>query len=148
MSTRPRSDCAGKVVVAVHDSASGRQAIRRGVAEARHRGCGLHLIRVWREIDLLFSMTRQETARLSKSEKANRFMLEQAAWQAQELAPDLIVTTELLPGDLYEALLGVSKSAKAIVLGDPAPHSSDEISQWLPEHAGCPVIVVSPTPAE
>lgn len=136
----------GRVVVAVHDSPAGERAVVRGVAEARARRCALHLVRVWREVDLLYSMTRQEAARLARSERVNKLMLERAAWRAQQLDPHLTVTTELLPGDLYEALTGVAKTAELIVIGAAEPGSPDDIADWLPRHAGCPVIVVEPAP--
>ncbi len=132
----------GKVVVGVQDSPAGDAALTRGVAEALQRRTGLHLVRIWREVDLLFSMTRSEVARLSKSEKTNKLMLERAAWRAAQLAPELTITTELLPGDLFEAMAGVSKAAQLLVVGSDRSNSDSDISEWIRERAQCPVIVV------
>jgi hypothetical protein len=43
-------------------------------------------------------------------------MLERAAWQAEQLAPDLPVSSELVPADLFEALARVSKGAVLLVI--------------------------------
>ncbi len=142
-----RSSAEGMVVVGVHDTSAAEAALARGVAEAQRRDCGLHLVRVWREVNLLFSMTRAEVARLPKSESANRLLLERAAWQARELAPTLAVTTELSPGDLFETLADASKSAQVLILGTDSPGSDSDIALWLSERVQCPVIVVAAEPA-
>ncbi|HEX2904827.1 MAG TPA: universal stress protein [Jatrophihabitans sp.] len=132
----------GAVVVGVADTPAAGAALARGVREARQRHAGLRLVRVWREVDLLFSMTRAEVARLASSEQANKLLLERAAWQARSQAPDLRVAADLLPGDLFETLAGVSKDAQLLVIGSDTPDSDSEIATWLRQHALCPVLVV------
>lgn len=129
-----------RVVAGVADTASGRAAVRRAAAEAHERNCPLHLVRVWREIDCLLSMSRTEAAELPASEQANRLLLERAAWQARQLTGSLPVTTELVPGDLYAAMIEQSQHAGLLVIGtDELPAG---FADWLHEHAQCPVLVV------
>ena len=134
-----------RVVAGVADTDAGQAAVRRAVVEARDRGCALHLVRVWREIDCLLSLSRTEVARLPTSERANQLLLERAAWQVGQLDGSLQVTTELVPGDLYAALVEQSQDADLLVVGVDQP--GEEVAGWLHEHAQCPVLLVRPEPS-
>jgi len=142
----PLGNAEGKVVVGVQDGLAAAAALRRGVAEAQQRGCGLHLVRVWREVDRLLSLTRAELARLGESEQQNKLLLERAAWQARRLAPELVVTAELRPGDIYQVLAQLGSHAQLVVLGVDDPGSGNDIARWLAEHVQSPVVLVEPEP--
>jgi hypothetical protein len=136
------------VVVGVSDTSSAHAAVARGVDEARSRGRSLHLVRVWEDIDRLFSMTRTEVAHLGASEQENKMILERAAWEAGQIDDQLEVTTELVPGNLLEAMTEQSFSATLLVLGADVNLEEQDFAAWLAQRVRCPVVVVdAPEPA-
>lgn len=131
------------VVVAVSSSASGQEAVRRGVREARQRQARLRLIRVWRDIDRLFSMSRTEVSVLRGQERAEQAILAEAAARASQLDPALDVEAVLLCGDLYDRLLPAAADADLLVIGAGGPDErSSFIGEWFQQHAPCPVAIV------
>ena len=134
-----------RVVVGVADTPSGRAAFHAAVLAAQQRGATLELVRVWRDIDRLFSMTLSETRRLSDSQRHDRQLLDDFRQAVALVAPDLPCTGELLRGDLYEDLLHRSEGADLLVLGaGDESNSSHLIGEWFRRHATCPVQLVQP----
>jgi nucleotide-binding universal stress UspA family protein len=130
------------VVVAVSASPSGQEALRRGVREARLRGARLHLIRVWRDIDRFFSMTRAEAGAMRAQERAEQAILADAVQRAESLDSALLVSAELVPGDLYTAITAAAAHAELLVVGAGDTESrSALIGEWFQRHVPCPVVI-------
>lgn len=131
------------VLVAVSPSPSGREALRRGVREARAMGASLRLLRVWRDIDRLLSMTPAEARALHQQQRGEEAILADALARARELDDTLEVETRLLPGDVYDGLLAAAQDVDLVVLGAGDTESrSASIAAWLQRHARCPVAIV------
>ncbi len=133
-----------RVVVGVSDSAAGQAAIRKAVGQAVTRGCDLHLVRVWRELDWLPSMTRADARALPTWERDDKKILADAADLANSLDPVLGLIVEWAPGDLYAAMTRAADGADLVVVG----RSSDgaiEFGHWLAENVACPVELVAAT---
>jgi nucleotide-binding universal stress UspA family protein len=142
------------VLVAVSSSPSGQEAVRRGVREARQRQGRLRLIRVWRNIDRFFSMSRAEVSALRGEERAEQAILSDAAERAAQLDPTLDVEAVLLCGDLYDRLLSAAEDVDLLVVGAGGvgnlAERSSFIGEWFQQHAPCPVAIVDvpfPVPA-
>lgn len=133
------------VLVAVSSSPSGQEALRRGVREARQMGAHLRLIRVWRDIDRLLSMTRAEVTALRGQERAEEAILAEAAARARSLDRSLNVDARLVPGDVYDSLLAAAKDVDLLLIGSGSPEDrSSFIGEWFQRHAPCPVTIVDP----
>lgn len=131
------------VLVAVSSSPSGREALRRGVREARQMGARLQLIRVWRDIDRFLSMTRAEVSALRGQERAEEAILAEATARAKKLDHSLEVESRLVPGDLYDSLLDAAENADLLLVGAGAPEDrSSFIGEWFQRHAPCAVTIV------
>jgi len=137
-----------RVVVAVSDSPSGQAALRYAVGEAVRRNASLHLVRVWREIGRLYSLSRSEASRLHADERAEEAVLAHAVDRARSIAPELAVVFDFIPGDLYRALEAAARGADLVVVGAGSPeHSSYLIGRWCERHLHVPVSVV-PAPTD
>jgi len=140
-----KTAAAPPIVVGISGTASGRAALSYAVAVAADRGATLHLVRVWRDIDRLFSMTLDEARELSDGQRKERQLLEDSRLAVGLLAPDLRCTTEFVRGDLYSDLLNRSEGADLLVLGAGDPEGTSHlIGEWFRRHATCPVVLVNP----
>src|SRR5579875_1295127 len=110
-------DSARRVVVGVSTSESGRAALRAGVDEARRRHSALVLVRAWRDIDRVFSMTSAEVRDLPLSRARENELLDDAVAAARALDGTLAVTGVLVAADVYPALLDAAAGAEVLVVG-------------------------------
>lgn len=133
------------IVVGVSGSPSGSAALSQAIQVATEQGAHLKLVRVWRDIDRLFSLTLAEARQLSETQRLDRQLLEEARTAVGLVSPAVPCTAELLRGDLYSDLLHLTESADLLVLGagDPAG-TSHLIGEWFRRHASCPVQLVAP----
>ena len=110
-----------KVLVGV-DTSSREAALQYAVAEARRRGCGIHLVHVARPV--LASCALDDIALVEgELRETSQLLLASAADRTQELldelAPDddrLSVSTELTHGSVVAALQSLSWHAGLLVL--------------------------------
>ena len=135
---------APRVVVGVSASESGRGALRFAVSEASVRHAALHIVRVWREVDGLFSMTAARAIGLRDRERADGLVLGEAVEAAHALDPEVQVIPEFVPGDLYAAMQARTEGAGLLVLGAGAgENNSLLIGEWFRQHAHCRVVLVA-----
>jgi len=145
-----------KILVAV-DADDAEAALRCAVAEARRRGCGLHIVHVARPgLDLTCAL---DDVCLVDGELrlAGRPELAAAAGRAQalidELAPDddrLSVSTELTHGSVVGALQALSRHASVLVLqhhgmGPGGETATLSVTAGVAAAAHCPVLAVPDT---
>jgi hypothetical protein len=133
-------------VVGVADSPSGLAAVAAGVREAALRQVSVRLVRVWRDIGWLFSMTLADVKRLPASEQADQRLLAAAAAYAHTVDPAVTVETEFLTGGLYNQLYGEAGRAQLLVLG-AGNEATGLVADWFTRHrpsGGCPVLTVNP----
>jgi nucleotide-binding universal stress UspA family protein len=143
-----------KVLVGI-ESGDCEAALQYAVAEARRRGCGIHLVHVARPT--LFSSCALDDVALVGDELRRTDQLVLAAAEARvhalldEQAPqnELSVSTELSHGPVVTMLSSLSRHASRLVLehrrtgpaGDAVPLS---VTADLAVVAHCPVVVVHP----
>jgi nucleotide-binding universal stress UspA family protein len=132
------------VVVGVGTSPSARAALAVAAQLAEQHAWPLHLVRVWRDVDWFLSAPAGQLPLLSAEEKDDERLLVDEYVRARELAADVPVTCEFVPGSVYAILLERSQGARLLVLGcsgtRPGP---GEIGSWYLEHARCPVRIVA-----
>lgn len=135
---------APRVVVGVSASESGRGALRYALREASARHAALHVVRVWREIDGLFSMTAARAIGLRDRERADELVLAEAVAAAHTLDPEVPVIPELVPGELYSAMQARTDGAGLLVLGvGDGERNAFLIGDWFGQHAYCQVVLVA-----
>jgi hypothetical protein len=78
---------ASRVVVGVSASRSGLAALRVAVHEAVARNATLHLVRVWRDVGWLFSMTAADIMGMRDRERADGLVLALAVEAAHAIDP-------------------------------------------------------------
>ncbi len=131
------------VLVGVSDSAAGKAAIRLAMREAASRACGVHLVRVWRDVCWLPSMTRADAARMPEWERSDKRILAIATAVARRSEPAVEVTAEWLPGDLYAIMQAAARRARLVVVGASGPGDSrSDLGAWLQHNVRTPVVVV------
>jgi nucleotide-binding universal stress UspA family protein len=142
-----------KILVAV-DSGDCEAALVYAVAEARRRGCGLHLVHVARPaMDLSCAM---DDVCLLEGELrlAGRSDLDSAAARAQALIDEhdaddlrLSVSTELTHGSVVAALQSLSRHAALLVMehhgmGESGESATLSVTAGAAAVAHCPVVAV------
>jgi nucleotide-binding universal stress UspA family protein len=135
--TRPR------VVVGVSGGPAGEAALRLGADLAQTAALRLHLVRVFREAEWMFSAPPDELAELADDEQHQRSLLSSAYLTAKQLAPSAVVTAEFVPGSVYELLLVRAKGAHALVLGARTDDEPGPVARWHLRHAECAVLIVN-----
>lgn len=131
----------GPVIVGVPDV--GADALLPiAVGRAREHDVAIDLVRVWRTADWLFSASESGVTELARDEARDHALLNAAAEQIRETAPDVPVIVDFAAGDLYCELLDRTRGASVLVLGDNRDADSS-ITEWYLEHAFCPVVVVA-----
>ncbi|TMR18657.1 universal stress protein [Nonomuraea zeae] len=96
----------GRIVVGTDGSASSTAAVEWAVADAQRRGLPLRIVHVC-----------EQWSRGMDSSEYCAGALEAAADRARDLSRDVEVSTEMLAGNVIEALIGESVSAESLVLG-------------------------------
>jgi nucleotide-binding universal stress UspA family protein len=143
-----------KILVAV-DSTGSEAALRYAVAEARRRGCGIHVVHVDRIV--IWSNVVDEVS-LVEGELRHPGALVLAAAAASvermldEQAPDdgrLSVSTELTHGSVVSAIEALSRHACLAVLehagmGDTGETPTLSVTAGVAAAAHCPVVSVPP----
>lgn len=132
------SEC-GPVIVGVPDTGADA-LVPIAVGRAREHDVAIDLVRVWRAVDWLFSASGSGVRQLVRDEAHDRDLLNAAAEQIHEVAPDVAVLVDFAPGDVYCELLDRTRGASALVIGDD--HGDSSVTAWCLEHAFCPVVVV------
>src|SRR5690242_1765429 len=132
---------AGPVVVGVPD-AGAEALLPVAVGRAREHDVAIDLVRVWRTVDWLYSASATEAKALVHDQEHDRHLLDTAADQIRDLAPDVALLVDFAPGDLYTELLDRTRGASALVIGDDLVEEAS-IAEWYLEHAYCPVVVVN-----
>jgi len=131
------------VVVGVSASHSGLAALRLAVGEAIARNGTLHLVRVWRDVTWLFSMTAADIIGMRDRERADGLVLALAVEAAHAIDPYVHVCPEFIPGDLYANLLGRAEGADLLVLGFGDEQSTEgSVGDWFRKRARCRVVIV------
>ncbi|HEY2296668.1 MAG TPA: hypothetical protein VGH43_02980 [Jatrophihabitans sp.] len=128
---------AGAVVVGVPD-AGADSLLTVAVGRAREHDVAIDLVRVWRTIDQLYPAPATDIA----ASVHDRELLNTAACQIREFAPDVALVVDFAPGDRYTELLDRTRGASALVIGNELV-LEESISAWYLEHAYCPVAVVN-----
>jgi len=131
----------GPVVVGVPDTGA-ESLLPVAVGRAREHDVAIDLVRVWRTVDWLYSASAAGAKALVHDEEHDRRLLDTAAGQLRELAPDVALLVDFAPGDLYTELLDRTRGASALVIGDDLVEEAS-VTEWYLEHAYCPVVVVN-----
>lgn len=141
------------VLVGVDGSASATQAVRWAAREAGRRRVPLVLMHVWTPVPVAVP----HPATLGPYEdglvEQGRELLAEAATAAQEAAPDVSTTTQLIGGSVAGRLIGRSASADLLVLGSRGLGGFSglvvgSIAVAATTHGHCPVVVVRGADAE
>jgi hypothetical protein len=127
----------GAVVVGVPETGAD-SLLPVAVGRAREHDVAIDLVRVWRTVDQLYSAPATE----ADASVHDRELLDTAAGQIRELAPDVPLLVDFTPGDRYTELLDRTRGASALVIGNELV-LEESISAWYLEHAYCPVAVVN-----
>lgn len=131
------------VLVGVDDGPSGRAALLWAIGEARRRDASLHLVRVVRDVDWLFSATQADIATIEADGADDARMLAEAVYQAHLSSPTTTVVSELLTGDLFETLNAYTDTAELLVVGaEDDQTAGDSTGHWFAANAHCPVQMV------
>lgn len=135
-----------RIVVGVSDSPSGRAALQAGIALAVERDATLELVRVWRDVGRLFSLSLHEARLLTESQRRDQEFLDECVTVVRLVAPAVPCTGFLTRGELYDDLLERCTGADLLVLGAGDGGNSHLIGEWFARHAPCPVRLVDAVP--
>ena len=146
---RSRRSLLDTVVVGFDGSTGSRHALDWGGEDARRRGRRLHVIHVWLPPPLV-------AAGLSfPSMPDSQAILDDAVAQATTSWPEVVVTTQSLPGPVADAFIEASIEADAVVVGAPDRRwrgfRDFSSTAWqVAIHSLCPVVIVpeNPDPAD
>ncbi|WP_306355680.1 MULTISPECIES: universal stress protein [unclassified Nocardia] len=142
------------ILAAVDGSAISYQAVGWAAAEADLRGCPLHIITSYAIPVSKVPVTSLGAAELAWVREDGNRVLTEAAAIARHTAPgDLTVTTELIFEPITTTLIGRSRGARLVVLGNRGRGALrravlGSVSTSLTRHAHCPVVVVPAMPEE
>ena len=136
----------GSVLVAV-DGDDGWDALDWAAAEAAARGAALRIVHVVRLMWGVDTFSAVGVSRVATVETAERILAE-AADRARAVAPDTLITTEVLPGSPGSVIAAVARRDELIVLGGRRPDRRHErrrsvVAEVLRRAHG-PVVVVDP----
>ncbi|MEU8250630.1 universal stress protein [Nonomuraea sp. NPDC048916] len=126
----------GQIVVGVDGSASAAAAVEWAADDARRRGKALRIVHVC-----------EQWVRNVGGTEYCLGALEAASDRAHEVAPDVELSTEILSGNVIDALVGESVTADSLVLGSRgfggfAGMLLGSVSRSVAAHAAGPVIIV------
>ncbi|WP_410674962.1 universal stress protein [Amycolatopsis sp. cmx-4-68] len=142
----------GPVVVGVDGSPNSEQAIAIAFEEASLRGVPLIAVHAWNDVTYedAFGTARILTQPETLEQDEERLLGQRlAGWP--EKYPDVEINRRLVRDRPRHALLEAAAEARLVVVGSRgrggfAGMLLGSRSQALVEHAGCPVLVVRPTP--
>src|SRR5690349_20587185 len=106
------------IVVGVDQAGSAETAVEWATAEAATRGCPLRIVHAFRPplpADCYGLVAPSDT--VSWAQTAARLVLQEAVARARSVAPDIEVSTGLIPGTATRALLGEARNAQLLVVG-------------------------------
>jgi len=141
------------VVVGIDDTGSADDALDWAAAEAAAGGCPLRVVHAFHPplpadpYGAVPAMGGIPLARAGAEQVLARAMV-----RARSVAPDIQVTTRLLPATAAPALLGEARDARLLVLGSRGRRGlrgllSRSVSAQVSAHARCPVVVIRPSGA-
>ncbi|MGW0432796.1 universal stress protein [Micromonospora sp. NPDC003197] len=147
------STTAGKtVVVGVDGSDSSLNAVRTAAAEAARRGRALHVVHafVWPMLRVPVGPPPGGPAEGGLRNQAERVLADAVA-EAEAAAPGITVTGSIVEGQPAAVLLGQSRDADLLVLGDRglggfAGLLVGSVAIQVAEYAQCPVLITRGTP--
>ncbi|WP_228802625.1 universal stress protein [Nocardia cyriacigeorgica] len=140
----------GPVVVGVDGSSVGEPAIEAAFSEASERGTGLVAIHAWSDLSLgVFAGASYLDLPTSDLETGERALLAERLAGWQEKYPNVDVGREVHLSDPRSHLMEWSKSAQLVVVGSRGRGGFRGLllgstSNYLVQHAHCPVMVVHP----
>ncbi|NNH69285.1 universal stress protein [Nocardia uniformis] len=140
------------IIVAVDGSANSYQAVGWAAVEADLRRCPLHIITSYAIPTARVPVTSLGTAELAWVRADGRRVLTEASAIARHSASgDTVVTTELIFDPIVATLIGRSRHARLVVVGNRGRGAIrravlGSVSTSLTRHAHCPVVVVHDMP--
>ncbi|MGW5452828.1 universal stress protein [Nocardia sp. NPDC003979] len=140
----------GPVVVGVDGSSVGEPAIGAAVAEASHRGTELVAVHAWSDLSKgEYGGTDYLDMPIEGFEAAEQALLAERLAGWSEKYPDVVVRREVDVSGPRERLAEWSKTAQLLVVGSRGRGGFRSLllgstSNWLVQHADCPVMVVHP----
>ncbi|MBF6208262.1 universal stress protein [Streptomyces gardneri] len=141
----------GPVVVGVDGSEVGEAAIAAAFSEAAERGAELIAVHAWSGLSAgEFAGTSYLTNPLENFEIGEHALLAERLAGWQEKYPDVSVVRKVYPTGPRERLNEWSKQAQLVVVGSRGRGGFRGLllgstSNWLIQHADCPVMVVHPS---
>ena len=134
-----------RVIIGAHDSVAGRQALRRGLAEARRRQATVHLVRAYPAAGYLGADVQVELAAAAAG-----YGLDLIREALGRLPDDLLIQAVGVQGAPGQALVGFAdRDGDLLVVGDGQRHGwrrvwSGSVARTCVRRASCPVLVVPP----
>ncbi|WP_029896714.1 universal stress protein [Nocardia brasiliensis] len=148
--TEPVARTSGPVVVGVDGSVVGEAAIGAAFAEASLRGAELVAVHAWSDLSAgEFAGVSYLDIPIPELDVAENALLAERLAGWQEKFPDVTVTRKVYPAGPRKHLGEWSESAQLIVVGSRGRGGFRGLllgstSNWLVQHADCPVMVVHP----
>jgi len=136
------------VVVAVDGSRASHAAVRWAAAEAARRGASLYVVHICEFENASLWPTPSLQADLRQLSQP---IVTEAIAEANQVAPEVTVTGEVLMGGTTRMLIGLSRSADLLVLGRSgkgslARHLVGSLTSRMAAHAQCPMVAVPAAP--
>jgi nucleotide-binding universal stress UspA family protein len=157
----------GPVVVGVDGSPSSLAAVEAAAREAERRGVGLELAHAlpWSSGQVLPGVTLWDPDGVGLRDRVNE-VLTDAEWRARRVAPELVITREVLVGEVVSVLESEARAASLAVVGthrvsglgrllhgsiagQPSAHGSSPVlvARGRPNRTGPVVLVDGPAAA-
>ncbi len=141
------------IVVAIDGSEHGDRALAAGIEIATLEHRPLHIVHSFEPYPTLMALTGDLTDVTGTLRGAARELLDAAVTVAEKTSPGLSVTSALSVSDARSTLVGLSGTARLLVLGSRGLGSFrglllGSVSAHVSQHAHCPVLVVRETAAE
>src|SRR5690242_17371415 len=138
------------IVVGVDQAGSAEAAVDWATAEAATRGCPLRIVHAFRPplpADGYGVVAPSDP--VSWAQTAGRLVLQEAVASARSVAPDIDVSTGLIPGTATRALRSEARNAQLLVVGSRgrsglAALLSRSVGRHVIRRSPCPVIVIPP----
>ncbi|WP_227999650.1 universal stress protein [Nocardia australiensis] len=146
----PTPPAGGPVVVGFDGTPPGAAAVAAAFAEAADRATELVAVHVWSDLDFAeFAGYPVLDIPVEAIESAEDVLLGQRLANWQQKFPDVEVTRKVYPSGIRQHLIDLSKDARLIVVGSRGRGGFRGLlfgstSNFLVQHAFCPVMVVHP----
>lgn len=138
----------GPVVVGVDGSPSGLAAVEAAAREAERRGVGLELAHalVWSWGPVPAGVAPWDPDGVRQRDRVNEALTD-AEWRARKVAPELVITREVLVGEAVSVLEREARAASLAVVGTHRVRGLRRLlhgstAGHLSAHGSCPVLVV------